>query len=244
MYCPTCGKQISDNSRFCLHCGNPITQVTKQDEIDTPVNWEYRWFSWEYKEGQGGHYDLHGAYGVTWTEQSARLFFWNNMQASVLPAFQKELDEGWQPLSEIGPSAVLFQKHDTWLELAGVKVKLRKHRTTALQDYESALIGRWQRTQEEAAKGFWMSRYRLTEHIANMLVSAFAFMDDRTFVGEAANPKGSLSGTYGFGDQSHIIMTLDSPGLRSTKAEVVNDELIYCPENLRPPRLLYFTKVR
>jgi hypothetical protein len=227
MYCPTCGKQISDSSRFCLHCGNPITQVIQQDEIATPANWEYKWFSWELKKGQGGHYDLHGMYGATYTEQSARLFFWNSEQTKVLPEFQKELDEGWQPLSEIGASAVFFENHNTWLELAAVKVKLRKNRTTPLQDFENALIGKWQRLQIET-KSFGMKLLVNVTNIENTTISAVTFMNDKTFIVEypPKTLKGTWKGTYRLINQSHILITPDPPTLRSTEIEVVNSELI------------------
>ncbi len=227
MYCPTCGKQISDSSKFCLHCGNPITQVVQQDEIDTPANWEYKWFSWELKKGQGGHYNLQGMYGATYTEQSARLFFWNNTQAKVLPEFQRELDAGWQSLSEIGPSAVFFENHDNnWLELMAIRVKLRKNRMTPLQDYENALIGKWQSTQTQMEPtGFALKL--MAKRIEKTIESVITFMNDKTFAWEFTymQQKLSFSGIYRFTDQSHILITPDR--LRSAEAEVVNNELIW-----------------
>jgi hypothetical protein len=47
MYCVKCGKLIPDESKFCLNCGNLITQPSEPDFSDMPpqyldqVNWNY-----------------------------------------------------------------------------------------------------------------------------------------------------------------------------------------------------------
>lgn len=42
MYCPTCGEQVPDHSRFCLHCGEPIeaegvAQAPRDDAFASPA---------------------------------------------------------------------------------------------------------------------------------------------------------------------------------------------------------------
>ena len=36
MFCPNCGKEIPDGSRFCTQCGNPTGESVKVVD-DTPV---------------------------------------------------------------------------------------------------------------------------------------------------------------------------------------------------------------
>jgi hypothetical protein len=233
MYCPSCGKQISDNSRFCSHCGTSIAE-NKENEI--PAKLEYQWFSWEWKSGQGGRYDL----GVGKNEQLARLFFWNDVQSKVLPSLQKELDQGWQPVSEVGPSALVFQNHNNnWLELAAFKVMIRRARTSPLRDYEQALIGKWQRRQIES-KGFGM-KLLMGAVKESVFVSVFDFKDDNTFSGQAVDDKFSFSGSYRFTDSSHITLTLAPPGLRSTRAELTSNELLY---HQADAIIIHYTKTR
>ena len=37
MYCPNCGSENSDSSKFCEHCGTPLKQTTQQQKIKEPI---------------------------------------------------------------------------------------------------------------------------------------------------------------------------------------------------------------
>ena len=65
-------------------------------------NWEYKEFCFPYRPGWSW-YRL-GMGGTT--DTSARFSFWSGSQRFILPEIQKWLDEGWEPIGEIGPSAI------------------------------------------------------------------------------------------------------------------------------------------
>ena len=58
MYCPTCGKEIPNHSKFCLHCGASVTNPSSSS--NTPVEWEYKDFVRVWPKGNGGHYQIEG----------------------------------------------------------------------------------------------------------------------------------------------------------------------------------------
>ncbi len=37
MYCPNCGSENSDCSKFCEHCGTPLKQTTQQQKVKEPI---------------------------------------------------------------------------------------------------------------------------------------------------------------------------------------------------------------
>ena len=37
MFCTKCGKEINDNSKFCVHCGASLTNETATTPVMTPV---------------------------------------------------------------------------------------------------------------------------------------------------------------------------------------------------------------
>lgn len=101
MYCPTCGKQTPDNSAFCLHCGSKIDNAS----VGKTTDWEYKEFVWGYKQ----HYSQPPSAQIGdggYTIPGAKLFFWQETQKKILVDLQKELDNGWTPITEVGPSAI------------------------------------------------------------------------------------------------------------------------------------------
>jgi len=91
VYCPSCGKQIPDNSTFCLHCGARIDRPG----IHSMTEWEYRDFVYTFPErDRPSRYCV----SVVYTRQDV----WNEQQKFILPRLQEWLDEGWEPITEIG----------------------------------------------------------------------------------------------------------------------------------------------
>jgi hypothetical protein len=108
MYCPSCGKQIPDASAFCSHCGKPTNLQASPSPVSPSalVEWEYRDFTITWNQGEAGwvaadHYP----------EPAARLYYWQNIQSSVMPQLQQLLDEGWQPVTEIGPACIQLRHY-------------------------------------------------------------------------------------------------------------------------------------
>ena len=75
----------------------------------------------------------------------------------------------------------------------------------------------------------------------SVFVSVFDFKDDNTFSGQAVDDKFSFSGSYRFTDSSHITLTLAPPGLRSTRAELTSNELLY---HQADAIIIHYTKTR
>jgi hypothetical protein len=100
MYCPSCGNQIPDRSTFCLHCGV---------RIDTPgadpaVGWEYKDFVYIYPEGRR---PKRGALSIVQT----RNHIWSGQQSFLFSKVQEWLDDGWEPITAIGPSGFEWRSY-------------------------------------------------------------------------------------------------------------------------------------
>lgn len=65
---------------------------------------EYKNFVYSFQRGAWATVGQ-GAY----SEAGARLEFWHMSQSDILPELQKELDEGWEPLSEVGPGGIALR---------------------------------------------------------------------------------------------------------------------------------------
>ena len=219
MYCPNCGKEILQGSRFCMHCGNSIAMVAAPEKPSAPTAWEYKCFFWEWEKGKGGRYPL----GPGRNEQLAQMFFWNNAQIHILPALQKELDQGWQPVSEVGPAGLhLLSRggNPGWLEVRVFRVKLRRPRTSPFTAYETALLGKWQFI--ETSGGSMV--FKMVSGIASMVGAQLKEMEFFTENQYAAYPvKASIqghSGIYNFSDAYHFRLDSDPPKVFSLTAEL------------------------
>ena len=100
MYCPSCGKEIPDKSAFCLHCGKPTSSTD-----NSKIKYEYHDVVANFLES-----DMKDKFWVpteTYTAVAARLYFWQALQAVIMEHIQTQwLDEGWQPVTEIGPGMI------------------------------------------------------------------------------------------------------------------------------------------
>ena len=101
MYCSSCGKQIADDSVFCRYCGKPMTAKA----APVAAEWVYRDFIFPFppdfgwvSTGPGGN-----------TETGARSEFWQRSQQAIRLELQKWLDDGWEPIGEIGPAGITIE---------------------------------------------------------------------------------------------------------------------------------------
>jgi hypothetical protein len=101
MYCPSCGKETPENSRFCLHCGKLITAPNKT-KLATPVQWEYKDYVYTWK--RGATWANIGNKGLTLA--GARLEFWSGSKREIEYDIQKWLDNGWELIGEVDPSNI------------------------------------------------------------------------------------------------------------------------------------------
>ncbi len=53
-------------------------------------------------------------------EQGARVYFWNNHQAEILPLLQNELNNSWRPVTEIGPAGFNLRSYEVTKHNFGV----------------------------------------------------------------------------------------------------------------------------
>ena len=109
MFCPSCGKAIPENSTFCLHCGARIA-APSTPAVQQVVEWECEDFCycWEHKK-------WFVEASTNWTEVTARNEIWANYQREITTELQKWLDDGWQPVGEIGPAAIETNRYSEWL---------------------------------------------------------------------------------------------------------------------------------
>lgn len=209
MYCPSCGKEIPDKSTFCLHCGKAITTVTKPTR--TANEWEYVYFSWDWKVGEGGRYPISGGH----SEQAVRLRNWGEDQSKILPSLQEYLDEGWEAVSEVGPMAYVFRRYKDYLSVAAFRVKLRRPRTSAIPSHQSKLIGKWQPVDIQT-KGI----YKLALGVGGMLgvmPKEYTFRDDNSY---QVLTKNYHSGVYTFTNEQTIRMIPDPPMLDAVSYKI------------------------
>ena len=47
-----------------------------------------------------------------YTIPGARLYFWENCQHEILAELQKWLDQGWEPVGEVGPAAIKLRQFE------------------------------------------------------------------------------------------------------------------------------------
>ena len=137
MYCPSCGKSVPENSKFCLHCGSSINAPTANTNI--PEEWEYCDYLRTWKPGTGGKYKL-----ITGeNENTIRRQAWNDLQSIILPEIQQAMDKGWQPISEVGSAAFSFFYHTSlmsdYLEITEFRVKMRRQKENGAVDISREL---------------------------------------------------------------------------------------------------------
>jgi len=109
MYCPSCGKEIRDGSAYCSSCGKATNGggAVAVKQVPPPVTeWEFQDYKIDIPQGQGGWVSAEA-----YPEPAARLYYWQNIQATVLPELQALFDQGWQPITEVGASCVQLRHY-------------------------------------------------------------------------------------------------------------------------------------
>ena len=146
MYCPSCGKQIPDQSRFCYVCGAAVQiQVQPQPAAapPAPTEWEYCYYVQWWDVNKGGRY-----YMNTKTEMSIRMENWAQDQLNINSQLQKYYDEGWTAITEVGPNAYTFRprsdSNNRWLEARDFRVKFRRPKRQDKPAPLVALLGKWE----------------------------------------------------------------------------------------------------
>lgn len=148
MYCPACGKQIPDGSRFCFLCGAAVPTAVSQPSAppapSAPTEWEYSYYVQCWELGKGGKYYTGGGH----TEVQARHYFWGGQQKWINPEIQEYLDNGWEPITEIGPNGFTFRyrtlNNDAWYEMRDFRVKFRRPKRQGKPAPLAALLGKWE----------------------------------------------------------------------------------------------------
>jgi hypothetical protein len=203
MYCSSCGKEIPDTSTFCQHCGKAVASAAKPTQA--VKEWEYIYFSWDWKVGHGGHFPISGGS----SEMGVRLQNWGEDQGKILPSLQEHLDKGWEAVSEVGPMAYLFRRYTDYLAVASFGVKLRRPRTSAMQPYQSKLIGKWQPIDAKT-NGIYKLAYGLGGGMLKAVPKEYTFRNDNTY---QFLRKDYYSGVYEFVNEQTIQMIPDPPTL-------------------------------
>lgn len=78
------------------------------------AEWEYKAFVYRWKPDET--WMLLDAPGSV---VAARLFFWQEYQAIIMPKLQEWLDAGWEPVGEVGASAIRTREYKSLAKGAG-----------------------------------------------------------------------------------------------------------------------------
>lgn len=91
-------------SRDQINIGNIILYLNRRSWPTNIREWEYKDFVWTFSGG-GVSLSKFGGY----TMAGARAEVWSQCQSAILSDLQEDLDEGWEPIGEIGPTALTFR---------------------------------------------------------------------------------------------------------------------------------------
>lgn len=73
------------------------------------IEWEYDDFVYRFRPGETWCHVGEGGY----TAAGARVTFWQNYQSHILPLLQQRLDQGWEPITEVGPGGISLRQYTT-----------------------------------------------------------------------------------------------------------------------------------
>lgn len=82
---------------------NPVAQSPSIERME----WEYKDFVYKFPPPDKGLWVATHAYGGEgFTPAGAKVHFYQEYQREIRAELQKWLDEGWQPIGEVGPAAI------------------------------------------------------------------------------------------------------------------------------------------
>ena len=94
MICPSCGKQIPDDSAYCLCCGVRVDAP----EQSTRRYWEYKTFIWHFPPSINITLDTRHRRFQQYSARDyvdAREILWTMYSNRILEQLQEWLDQGW-----------------------------------------------------------------------------------------------------------------------------------------------------
>lgn len=117
MYCPSCWKQIPENSVSCPHCGEPVDAFASTSAVGEHVStlsptpalteWEYDSFIYHFQSDSIGVPLGLGKYAET----EAKRKFWQNSKDRIWMELQRWLDKGWEPMGDVGASCIEIHRY-------------------------------------------------------------------------------------------------------------------------------------
>lgn len=110
MYCPSCGKEIPDSSKFCLHCGSsvPTPAVPIIESQPEQLQWQYKEYVYAWSHDQTWYNSRQ------YDDAHVRTDVWLSYQSRIGEELQKWYDEGWEPIGEVGPSCIRLNYFSKW----------------------------------------------------------------------------------------------------------------------------------
>jgi hypothetical protein len=100
----TFDQQGQSVGRDQINIGGIILYLNRRNWPTQIRDWEYKDFVWTFTSG-GINLSNFGGY----TMAGARHEVWSECQSAILSDLQQDLDNGWEPIGEIGPTALKFR---------------------------------------------------------------------------------------------------------------------------------------
>lgn len=72
--------------------------------------WAIKDFVFKFPQGNWVYIGSSGGYTIP----GAKRYYWEQIQQDILPQLQKWTDQGWKPITEIGPGAITLKQYKTW----------------------------------------------------------------------------------------------------------------------------------
>lgn len=117
MYCPSCGKEIGDNSLFCKFCGKPVSNDAPASE---PTEWEYWNVIVPVSIGNNARMRLDDH-----SIHQASNNYWQLVNHQIRESIHLWRVRGWELEDGLGSDGLVLEMHSTWWEPIVYKAKMR-----------------------------------------------------------------------------------------------------------------------